>query len=87
MQNKDISTNTEEYQSQIQAYKLKETIRKITYVVISLLALVLFAGYRLVWFGSAELPKNFALNMGWAGFLLKNMVAVIPCNLTGLAMF
>ncbi len=87
MQNKDISTNTEEYQSQIQAYKLKETIRKITYVVISLLALVLFAGYRLVWFGSAELPKNFALNMGWAAFLLKNMVAVIPCNLTGLAMF
>lgn len=47
MQNKDISTDTEEYESQIQAYKLKETIRKITYVVIALLALVLFAGYRL----------------------------------------
>ncbi|MEM5567886.1 hypothetical protein AAF695_03865 [Aerococcus viridans] len=87
MQNKDISTTTEEYQSQIQAYKLKETIRKITYVVIALLALVLFAGYRLVWFGSAESLKNLALNMGWTGFLLNNIVAVIPCNLPGLAMF
>ena len=64
MQNKDISTTTEEYQSQIQAYKLKETIRKITYVVIALLALVLFASYWLLWFGSAESLKNFALNMG-----------------------
>lgn len=87
MQNKDISTTTEEYQSQIQAYKLKETIRKITYVVIALLALVLFAGYRLVWFGSAESLKNLALNMGWTGYLLNNIVAVIPCNLPGLAMF
>ncbi|MGK9325856.1 hypothetical protein [Aerococcus urinaeequi] len=52
-----------------------------------MLALVLFAGYWLLWFGSAESLKNFALNMGWAGFLLNNMVAVIPCNLPGLAMF
>ncbi|MFW3625728.1 hypothetical protein [Aerococcus viridans] len=43
---------------------MKETIRKITYVVIALLDLVLFAGYRLVWFGSDESLKNFALNMG-----------------------
>ena len=54
MQNKDISTTTEEYPSQIQAYKLKETIRKITYVVIALLALVLFVGYWLLWFRSEE---------------------------------
>ncbi|MFE2840811.1 hypothetical protein [Aerococcus urinaeequi] len=66
---------------------MKETIRKITYVVIALLALVLFAGYWLLCFGSAESLKNFALNMGWTGFLLNNIVAVIPCNLPGLVMF
>ncbi|HJH01555.1 hypothetical protein ACN7OV_00645 [Aerococcus urinaeequi] len=43
---------------------MKETIRKITYVVIALLAIVLFVGYWLLWFGSAESLKNFALNMG-----------------------
>lgn len=47
MQNKAIPTDTEESQSQIQGNKFKETIRKITYVVIVLLALVLFVDYRL----------------------------------------
>lgn len=47
MQRKAIPTDTEENQSQIQGDKFKETIRKITYVVIALLALVLFADYRL----------------------------------------
>ena len=48
---------------------------------------LLATGYWLLWFGSAESLKNFALNMGWTGFLLNNIVAVIPCNLPGLAMF
>lgn len=87
MQNKDIPTDTEENQSQIQADKFKETIRKTTYVVIALLALVLFAGYWPVWFGSAESLKNFALNMGWTRFCVNNIVAVIQCNLHGLVMF
>lgn len=64
MQNKGIPTDTEENQSQIQADKFKETIRKTTYAVIALLALVLFAGSRLNWFHSAEPLKNLALNMG-----------------------
>lgn len=92
MQNNQIPA--EENQSQVQADKLKETIRKITYVVLILLALVLFTGYRLNWFDSAEPLKNFALNMGWTGFILlsvlvilNNIVAVIPGNLPGLAMF
>lgn len=87
MQNKDIPTDTEENQSLIQADKFKETIQKTTYVVIALLALVLFASYWLVWFGSAESLKNFALNMGWTGFCVNNIVAVIQCNLPGLVMF
>lgn len=47
MQNKAIPIDTEENQSQIQGNKCKETMRKITCVVIVLLALVLFVDYRL----------------------------------------
>lgn len=87
MQHKAIPTDTKENRSQIRGDKFKETIRKITYVVVALLALVLFAGYWLVWFGSAESLKNFALNVGWTGFCVNNIVAVIQCNLPGLVMF
>lgn len=73
MQHKAIPTDTKENRSQIRGDKFKETIRKITYVVVALLALVLFAGYWLVWFGSAESLKNFALNMGWTGFCVNNI--------------
>ncbi|MEY8370650.1 VTT domain-containing protein [Aerococcaceae bacterium 50-4] len=92
MQEKQDRVNVN--QSQLQADKFKETIRKVTYLVITLLAIVLFTGYRLGWFDSAEPLKNFALNMGWPGFILlsilvilNNIVAVIPGNLPGLAMF
>ncbi|PNL92228.1 hypothetical protein [Aerococcus viridans] len=77
MQNKDIPTDTEKNQSLIQADKFKETIQKTTYVVIALLALVLFASYRLDWFHSAEPLKNLALNMGWAGFLLLSILVIL----------
>ncbi|WP_448667820.1 hypothetical protein [Aerococcus viridans] len=81
MQNKDIPTDTEENQSQIQADKFKETIQKTTYVVIALLALVLFASYRLDWFHSAEPLKNLSLNMGWAGFLLLSILVILNNNI------
>ncbi len=84
----------DQHTSQIQADNFKATIRKVTYALLTLIAIILFAGYFYGWFDSAEPLKNFALNMGWPGFfllsalvILNNIVAVIPGNLPGLAMF
>lgn len=61
MQNKDIPTDTEENQSQIQADKFKETLRKITYVVIALLPLFysLATDYNVIERFQKDLKKTF----------------------------
>lgn len=80
--------------SQAHAEQVKKRIRIVTYVLIALIIAIIVLGSALGWFDSAEPLKNFALNMGWPGFILlsllvvmNNIVAVIPGNLPGLAMF